>query len=121
MAQLEDGLSVMGDLTLTSEEKSDLKLGEKKNMSGLFCQQCGECLSQCPNNVEIPTLMRGYMYAYGYKNMAWAKGAVEQVDTTRISCSDCSACSVNCAMGFDVKSRILDIARIQSVPDDFIV
>jgi predicted aldo/keto reductase-like oxidoreductase len=100
---------------------SDLKLGEKKETAGLFCQQCEECLSQCPNNVDIPTLMRGYMYAYGYKNIAWAKGAVEQVDAARVSCENCSACRVNCAMGFDVKSRILDIARISSVPHDFIV
>jgi len=78
-------------------------------------------MPQCPNNVEIPTLMRGYMYAYGYKNMAWAKGAVEQVDPASISCRDCSVCRVNCAMGFDVRSRILDIARIHSVPEDFIV
>lgn len=37
-------------------------------VTGLYCQQCEKCMRQCPANLEIPTLMRSYMYAYSYRN-----------------------------------------------------
>ena len=43
--EMEVDLSVMEDLTLTEQEKKDLKLGESGERTGLFCPQCGQCLS----------------------------------------------------------------------------
>lgn len=52
--------SVMEDLTLTAQEKSDLKLdkGLQQSATGLFCSECSECLTQCPHDLDIPTAMR---------------------------------------------------------------
>jgi predicted aldo/keto reductase-like oxidoreductase len=118
--QLEENLSVMEDLKLTPEEEEDLKLGEKLGMNGLYCRQCGNCLAQCDKGVEIPTLMRSYMYAYGYRNLSMAKEAVKSIDLSNIACSNCGSCRVECTMGFDIKNKVEDIARIQNVPDDFL-
>lgn len=35
-------------------------------------------------------------------------------------CSDCTNCTIHCQIGFNVRSKILDIARLQDVPEDFI-
>lgn len=36
-------------------------------------------------------------------------------------CESCDPCTVtDCTMGFDVREKALDIARIANVPDDFI-
>jgi aryl-alcohol dehydrogenase-like predicted oxidoreductase len=118
--QLEENLSVMEDLKLTPAEEEDLKLGEKLGMNGLYCRQCGNCLAQCDKGVEVPTLMRSYMYAYGYRNLSMAKEAVESIDLSKVPCSNCGACKVDCTMGFDVKSKVEDIARIRNVPRDFL-
>ena len=118
--QLEENLSVMEDLKLTPKEEADLKLGEKLGMNGLYCRQCGNCLAQCDKGVEVPTLMRSYMYAYGYRNLSMAKEAVESIDLSKVPCSNCGACKVDCTMGFDVKSKVEDIARIRNVPSDFL-
>jgi predicted aldo/keto reductase-like oxidoreductase len=117
--QMELDLSVMGDLTLTAEEEADLKLGEGKAYAGLYCQQCGTCQGQCPSNVDVPSLMRSYMYAYGYKNLSLAQSTIEELGS-RLACADCRSCSVRCPNGFDVPQKAKDIARLKSVPSEFL-
>lgn len=117
--QMDTALSVMEDLNLTPEEKKDLEI--RRNLSSLYCQHCEQCLPQCGGNIEIPTLMRSYMYAYGYKNLMAAKETLDFVDLSNIPCKSCDTCTVHCAMGFDVKDKILDISRIKDIPEDFLV
>lgn len=119
--QLDLDLSVMEDLTLTPREKADLQPPKDVTLAGLYCQQCEQCVPQCPSNLEIPTLMRSYMYAYGYKNLEKARQTVELTDLSRVTCNNCTTCNVKCASGFNVKDRILDITRIKDIPQDFLV
>jgi len=117
--QLESDLSVMEDLTLTPEEIKHLELARLNRKDSLFCQGCGTCLKQCPSAPDIPMLMRCYMYAYGYHDLAAAARNLESVRDSRIACADCSSCAVNCPMGFDVKERALDIIRMRDFPPEF--
>jgi len=119
--QLELDMSVMEDLTLTPKEREDLKLGQKTGMSGLYCAQCNRCRSQCRYNLDIPTLMRSYMYAYGYKNPAKAKETLQFLDLSNLPCDRCPTCHVQCTMGFDVRDKVIDIARIKHVPKEFLL
>lgn len=120
LEQMNDDISVMEDLALTAGEKKDLQLGMLKGLEGLYCSQCRRCVDQCPRRVDIPGIMRSYMYAYGYRNLAQAKDTIRPALEEGIPCGDCLACSVRCTMGFDVKNRIGDIARLGQVPDDFL-
>jgi predicted aldo/keto reductase-like oxidoreductase len=114
-------LSVMEDLTLTPQEKKDLVPPKVKLANaGFYCQQCEKCLPQCPENLDIPTLMRSYMYAYAYKNLECAKTTLEHTNVPRNACSGCSHCHVKCTMGFDIKNRVMDITRLKDVPSDFL-
>lgn len=117
--QLEDDLQVMKEPTLTTEEAASLETQEK--LAGLYCQQCGTCLDQCPADLDIPVLMRGYMYAHGYRNLLSAKDVVKRLGRGDLPCATCESCSVNCPQDFDVRERALDVARIGEVPDDFLV
>jgi predicted aldo/keto reductase-like oxidoreductase len=119
--QLQLDVGIMGDLSLTEQERADLRLGYRHIPSGLYCQQCGQCIDQCPHRIDIPTYMRSYMYAYGYGNMANAKKALEVAHLKDISCSDCGDCPVRCVMNFKVRDKILDISRLASVPDEFLL
>jgi len=65
-------------------------------------------------------LMRGYMYAYGYRNLEAARGVVASLGLSDDPCGDCGACRVRCAFAFDVRDRVTDIARIMNVPEDFL-
>jgi predicted aldo/keto reductase-like oxidoreductase len=119
--QLMTDISVMEDLSLTPEEKEDLGKGQELGFSGMFCPQCGKCIPKCRKGLDIPTLMRSYMYAYGHRNMALASETIKPLNIERTPCIDCRDCPVSCTMGFDIRNRISDIARLKDVPEDFIV
>ena len=116
--QLEEDLAVMTDLTLTGQELKDLKVDLH---GGLYCQYCRQCLPGCLEGLPIPDLMRGYMYAYGYKNLGLARDLLEELDVPAAPCRTCGTCTVKCAKGFDVADRIKDIVRLKDVPADFLV
>ena len=118
--QLEQNMSVMEDITLTPEEEADLQFGKNKAFTGLYCAQCGHCRSQCLYKLDIPTVMRSYMYAYGYKNPAKAKATLQEKNREEITCRGCSTCAVSCTMGFDIPQKSRDIIRILDIPDEFL-
>ncbi|MFQ6037977.1 MAG: aldo/keto reductase [Candidatus Aminicenantales bacterium] len=117
--QMEVALSVMENMTLTPEELEDLKFKHESGALGLYCQQCAECVPQCVQGLPVPELMRGYMYAYGYRNLDEAHSLVGSLELPKNPCGDCRACAVRCRQGFDVKAKIVDIARLGHVPADF--
>jgi len=119
--QLETDLSVMADLTLTSDEKKYLEQARLNHKKMLFCQGCGNCLKQCKSAPDIPTLMRCYMYAYGYRDLAAAVRNLEPIKEQAVACIDCAKCKVNCTSGFNIKERVQDIIRLRDFPREFFV
>ena len=115
--QLKEDFSVVSDITLTPQDLKDLRLGE--TVAGLYCQQCGQCLAGCSKGLPIPDLMRGYMYAYGYRNLQAAHELVGSLDLGADPCGSCAACRAVCAKGFDIADRVKDISRLRAVPGDF--
>ena len=107
--EMEEDLSVMEDLNLTPEERQDLKLGTDSELAGLFCQQCRKCQDQCPAGLEIPGLMRAYMYAFGHNKPHKAQETLKGWNSTALACKDCVACTVRCTLGFDIRSRALEL------------
>ncbi len=117
--QLKQDLAIMSDLRMTEEEKQDLKPSSDKLSSGIYCQQCNRCISQCPENLDIPTIMRSYLYAFGHNNLAHAQHTLSSSGLSSVPCNTCNNCTVKCQMGFDIRTKILDIARLKDVPEDF--
>lgn len=117
--QMELDLTVMENLGLTPEEKKDLGMEEDKTRSGLYCQQCGICEQQCSSNLDVPSLMRSYMYAYGYRNWDLARSTIEDLESS-LPCSGCISCTVICPNGFDVRQKAADIIRLKMIPREFL-
>jgi predicted aldo/keto reductase-like oxidoreductase len=115
--QMQLDLSVMQDLTFTEQELTDLRLDEQSG--GLYCQACERCLPQCPQQLPIPDMMRGYMYAHGYRNWEAAHDLIASLEVKDNPCGFCDGCSVTCAWRFDVKDRIQDIIRLKQLPEDY--
>jgi len=110
--ELEEDLAVARDPLMRPEEERDLSLGEQAGLAGLYCQQCARCLPQCPEAVPVPTLMRGYMYAVGHQEPRHARHVLRAWAPSDIACTRCDQCRVRCALGFDVRARALDVARL---------
>jgi predicted aldo/keto reductase-like oxidoreductase len=116
--ELQSNLALVKDIKMTDQDLKDLKLASAAG-TGLFCLQCQDCKGQCPNNLDIPTLMRSYMYAYGYRNMHHARQTYD-LAVNSSACSLCEDCSVVCRAGFDIKDKIRNISRIGEVPVEFL-
>lgn len=121
LEELKKNLAMIQNLKITDQELKDLNVAGLPEEPSLYCQQCKKCIPQCPHNLDIPTIMRSYMYAYGYKDTSLAWHALSGVDVSVRSCDNCSNCRVKCTSGFDVKTKISDIARLKDVPKDFIM
>ena len=119
--QLNEDLEIMQDLELSPQEIKDLKLGKEMGLLGLYCNQCENCNLQCEKNIDIPTMMRSYMYAFGYNNFAQAKETLNSTNLNALPCLDCSKCSVSCTAGFNVKEKLTRIYEIKNIPDSFLV
>lgn len=119
--QLQKNLAMINHLKMTPEELQELACTETPGEPGLYCRQCHSCVAQCRQNLDIPTLMRSYMYAYGYQNTAQAKHTLELAGIGENVCHSCDSCTVQCISGFDVRNRVADIARLKDVPYEFLV
>jgi len=118
--QLQNNLALIKNLKMTDQELKDLNIAGLPNEPGLYCRQCKKCLSDCPYNLDIPTMMRSYMYAYGYKNIRQAWHTMAEVEYSK-ECLNCTGCSVKCTAGFNVKEKIADISRLRDIPSDLIL
>ena len=108
---LED-MSVMEDLNLTEPERRDLEAGDELGWSGFYCDQCAQCVAQCPSRLDIPTLMRSHMYAYGHGRPLKARQTLRLWAPSDVACRSCLQCSVHCQRGLDVRSRALEMALL---------
>ena len=110
--ELEEDLAVARDPALRTEEERGLRQGEAAGLTGLYCQQCGACVPQCPARADVPALMRAHMYAVGHGRPHHARHVLRGWTPADIPCTGCSSCGVRCALGFDVRDRALAVAGV---------
>ncbi|MFC1849866.1 aldo/keto reductase [candidate division CSSED10-310 bacterium] len=112
---MRENFSVAADLEYTAEEKKFLSDNEIK-LSMSFCQQCRKCIASCPHRVEIPTLMRVYMYAAQYSNFHQARATISEIPREQglNLCSSCSlsSCQAQCHHYVDIPHRLDTLRQI---------
>jgi len=105
--QLDLNMEVMNDLALTEKEQRDLQMAA--SMRGtLYCMNCCSCVPTCPQGVEIPKLMRSYMYAKGYGNYVQAGTTIAELPEKQglDVCRECSQCTASCRRDINIGSRV---------------
>jgi len=116
--QLESDLKVLRDASLSKSEKETLRRAALQ--SPLYCQGCGQCLSQCVYQLPIPDLMRSYMYVYGYRNLVAAQDLLFSLNLPANLCGDCASCPIKCSNRWNVSDRIRDVVRLKDVASEFL-
>ncbi len=117
--ELKENMAIMENLSLTKEEADFLAYASP--LEGLYCNGCQKCIGECKKHLPIPDMMRAYMYAYGYGETKKAKEELALAGMEDNPCANCTDCTVHCIKGFNIPGKLKDIARISSVPDDFLV
>ena len=116
--ELDACLTAARNNTLTPAEQQ--YLAELRQTEMLYCTNCGQCKSQCPNNLPIPDIMRAYMYTYGYKQSSLSKETLLAANLAGDACEGCGECKVKCSSGFDVARKIAAIKPVMDVPYEFL-
>ena len=110
--QIEECAAVMGN-ALSLKDQKELK-GYQAFLRGEICTMCGGCIGECPHGVFHQDLLRLVMYHEGYEQdrlirQAVAEGALSQQIQ---ACLDCSACSVVCSRGLDIKREMRSVQAL---------
>ncbi len=106
--ELEEDVAVMGT---RYGWRDDLSLRwYARYVDNRYCRACETCLGQCPRGVDIPTALRGVMYAEGYRREDLARETLARLN---LPCADCPSCVVNCRFGVRVGTRMAAAAEIK--------
>jgi len=113
---LEQDFSVARNLAYTDDEKKFLA---DKNFvaEAEFCKQCGQCVEDCPQRVNIPALMRSHMYEVQYKNSGMARQVLADVPAGRglDACKGCGPCLASCQNTVQIGRKIAQLKALQFV------
>jgi uncharacterized protein len=115
---LTENARVNESIEMSDDEKGALAIGPSEG--SLYCDGCQVCVEGCVNRLPIPDFMRSYMYTYGYRDLAQAHEVLHTLPLDRVECGSCTSCGATCVKGFDIASRILDVQRVASIPEEFL-
>ena len=112
--QLEQSFSVASNLAFNDAEKAFL--GDKTfTADAQFCRQCGQCRADCPQRVDIPSLMRSHMYAVQYSNHNLAVDTLAALAPGQglDVCRDCATCAASCRGPVNIGAKIDVLKELQ--------
>lgn len=110
--ELEADVAVARDIRFTPEDRKFLEDRNVRLAMGT-CVQCRGCLGSCPRGVDVPVLMRAYVYTR-YPNFGQARDAVDALPAGAglAVCADCDACAARCRGRVDIARRIGELRTI---------
>ncbi len=110
--ELDADVAVGRDIRLNPEDRKFLEDRNVRLAMGT-CVQCRGCLGTCPSGVDIPALMRAYIYTR-YPNFAQARDTVDSLPAGSglAACGACGACSARCRGRVDIARRIGELRTV---------
>jgi predicted aldo/keto reductase-like oxidoreductase len=86
---------------LTAEEKNHFSFNLGKN----FCRDCGQCLP-CPQNINIPVILRFQTLYDVYRLKVWAKKLYYGLEIKGDKCIECGICEPKCPYKLSIASMV---------------
>jgi len=109
--QLKEDMSVAYNIAYTNEEAEFLKNQKIELALQSNCRLCGQCVPTCPQQADIPSLMRIHMYASAYGNTYMANHTLRDIPAGKglDACENCSNCIARCAHKVPINTRINEL------------
>lgn len=76
---------------------------------GEYCRDCGECFP-CPQRLNVPAILRFYMFAVSFGLRDWAKKLYSGLDVKIDKCTLCGECEQRCVYRLPV-GKMLEKAK----------
>jgi len=86
-------------LTKSEEEKF------KVHFDKYYCRDCGLCLP-CPNNLNVPAILRFYMLSSNYGLKKWAGKLYKGLEVGIDKCNECGECELKCPYKLPIISML---------------
>ncbi len=74
------------------------------------CRDCGECIP-CPQNINIPAILRFQSFYEAYGLREWAKKLYGGLDVKADKCSGCGECEPKCPYRLAIKDKLQEANR----------
>lgn len=104
--EVEAAVKVAEDFSgLTEKEKREYRFGQMPPEP--FCRDCGLCLP-CPDDINIPAVLRFDRYSTYYGLKDWSKRFYEKLTTKVNSCSKCGECDAKCPYSLPVMKMLAE-------------
>lgn len=73
-----------------------------------YCRMCGTCLPHCPQGVEIPDILRYFVYHQGHGKTGFARLRYRSLPAAKtfLGCSQCGRCEAACPYGLPVVQKL---------------
>jgi predicted aldo/keto reductase-like oxidoreductase len=102
--------AVYDEISWNEERDGELLREYATALSPHYCRACNEapCVSACPEEVAIPTVLRAVMYERHYGWEAEARATYHAFDGSNWSdrCLSCTKCDEACPYGVDASARV---------------
>jgi hypothetical protein len=76
------------------------------------CRLCQECVSYCPNGVEIADILRYERYATDYHEKGRARTLYAQLEKRADACVACGTCLPHCPQGLHIPDKLARAHRM---------
>jgi predicted aldo/keto reductase-like oxidoreductase len=112
--QIKEDMPVAYDMTFTREEEEFFRSKDVQLAIRSVCRHCGKCIATCPQNADIPSLMRTHMYSVSYGNPLLARQTLSQIEPGKglAACSGCNICTSQCQFRVPIADRITELLEI---------
>jgi uncharacterized protein len=85
-------------LTATEQKRFDFELGD-------YCRDCASCIP-CPQNINIPAVLRFQMFHDVYGLESWAKKLYGGLEIKADKCTECKECTPKCPCNLPIQEKL---------------
>lgn len=91
---------------LTAKEKECYRV----QFGGNYCRDCGLCLP-CPQNLNVPAMLRFHMLATTYGLKTWARKLYQGLEVKAENCTKCRECEPKCPYKLPITDMLQKVQR----------
>jgi predicted aldo/keto reductase-like oxidoreductase len=109
--QLRENVGAATSLAMAPQDHAALTLLSGYN-KGLTCLLCAQCVSSCPEHIEIADIFRYERYARDYLDVERARKEYAALTRNGTSCVGCGDCLPTCSQEIDIAAKLKHVHRL---------